>query len=186
MARRHALALPLLLGLCFLALQAPAASAVGPKLIATEATCAGQYATAAPAATQEQTMLCMVDFARQQYGEAPLQSSAELEASAHEKARDVLRCDEFSHYACGREFTYWFREDGFISPETCWRAGENLAWGTAEFGSVGSIFRAWMRSTTHRENILGNFELTGIDLVSGNLEGTPGTRVWAEHFGSRC
>jgi uncharacterized protein YkwD len=186
MSRRTAIALLVLPVLWALALQAALAAAAGPRLIAPEATCPGQYATSAPAAAQEQTMLCMADFARRQFGEAPLEVNPELEASAREKSRDVLRCDEFSHYACDREFTYWFRETGFIAPETCWRAGENLAWGTGEFGSVGSIFRAWMRSTTHRENLLGNFEQTGIDLSSGNLEGTPGTRVWTEHFGSRC
>ena len=161
------------------------ASAAGPRLVAPAAVCPNQNALEAPVAAQERTMLCMTNFAREQFGEPALVPSPTLEASAWAKTRDVLRCDEFSHYACGREFGYWIRADGYLSTP-CWRDGENLAWGVAEYGSVGSIFRAWMRSTAHRENILGDFEEIGIDLASGRLEGRPGTRVWTQHFGSHC
>ena len=43
-----------------------------------------------------------------------------------------------------------------------------------------------MRSTTHRENVLGDFDQVGISLASGTLDGSPGTRVWTQHFGSHC
>lgn len=172
--------------LALLVLTLPAAAAAaGPHLIAPASVCPDQRDLGAPTASQEQTMLCMINFAREQFGEAPLLPAPTLEASARSKAQDVLQCDEFSHYACGREFAYWIRANGYLSTP-CWRDGENLAWGTDEFGSVGSIFRALMRSTTHRENILGDFEEVGIDLVSGRLEGHPGARVWAQHFGSHC
>lgn len=130
-------------------------------------------------------MLCMVNYAREQYGEPTLETNEELQESAWDKARDVVRCDEFSHYACGREFTYWMRSTGYLSAK-CWRAGENLAYGLGAHGSVGSIFRAWMRSPTHRENLLGNFDESGIDLRIGRLDGLAGTRIWAQHFGSHC
>ncbi len=130
-------------------------------------------------------MRCMTDFARVQAGEAELSTAAELEQSAGDKADDILRCDSFSHFACGREFTYWMRQTGYISAP-CWRVGENLAWGTDGYGSVRSIFRAWMNSPDHRANILGDFTQLGIGLRVGTLAGQPGTRVWAQHFGSHC
>ncbi len=164
---------------------APTASAAGPRLIALASVCPNQSGLTAPPQVQEQAMLCMTNFARVQYGEAPLEGSETLEESARDKSLDILRCDSFSHYACGREFTYWMRATGYLSTQ-CWRAGENLAWGTQEYGSVGSIFRAWMRSTEHRENILGNFEQIGINLETGSLEGSSGTHVWTQHFGSHC
>ncbi len=68
----------------------------------------------------------------------------------------------------------------------CWRVGENLAWGVEEEGTVGSIFRAWMRSPAHRANILGDFEETGIDLRVGQLGGLTGVHLWTQHFGSHC
>jgi len=130
-------------------------------------------------------MLCMTDFARAQAGLAELATAEELEQSAGDKGGDILRCDSFSHFACGREFTYWMRQTGYISSQ-CWRVGENLAWGTDGYGTVRSIFRAWMNSPGHRENILGDFTQVGISLRVGTLEGQPGTHVWAQHFGSRC
>ena len=130
-------------------------------------------------------MLCMTNFARTQSGQAALTANPALEGSAREKSRDILNCDSFSHYACGREFAYWIRASGYLS-SPCWKAGENLAWGTNALGSVRSIFRAWMRSPEHRENILGPYTETGIDLMSGTLEGFAGTRIWTEHFGSHC
>jgi uncharacterized protein YkwD len=171
--------------LALLALALPSGAAASSPLIAPASVCPNQSALAAPPATQEQTMLCLTNFAREQFGEAPFSPAPELEESARAKARDLLRCDEFSHYACGREFAYWIHASGYLSTP-CWRDGENLAWGAGAYGSVGSIFRGLMRSTTHRENILGDFEEIGIDLSAGNLEGRPGSRVWAQHFGSHC
>lgn len=130
-------------------------------------------------------MLCMTNFARARSGLGELAAAPELGQSSHAKAEDVLRCDSFSHDACGRDFTYWIRAAGYLG-EGCWHAGENLAWGTGEYGSVRSIFRAWMDSPTHRRNILGEYEQVGIGLLSGNLEGRSGARVWASHFGSHC
>jgi uncharacterized protein YkwD len=139
----------------------------------------------APPAIQEQAMLCLTNQMRERYGEAPLQPVAQLEESAAEKSADVLGCGLFSHEACGREFTYWIRASGYLDAE-CWRVGENLAWGGGEYGTVDSIFRAWMRSQGHRENILGDYTQTGIALEVGSLGNVDGVHLWAQHFGSHC
>lgn len=162
-----------------------ARTAAASPLVASPATCPGQGDPDAPVEAQEQAMLCMTNFARAAAGLGGLSAVEELERSALGKAGDVLRCDSFSHFACGREFTYWINESGYIG-EACWHAGENLAWGTDGFGSVRSIFRAWMASPSHRRNILGDYANVGIALETGNLEGNPGAQVWAAHFGSRC
>jgi uncharacterized protein YkwD len=77
------------------------------------------------------------------------------------------------------------RESGYLSTQ-CWRAGENLAWGTGREGTVRSTFRAWMRSPGHRQSILGDFAQVGISLEVGDLAGRRGTHVWTQHFGSHC
>lgn len=130
-------------------------------------------------------MLCMTDFARDRAGLNALVATSELEQSAGDKGGDILRCDSFSHYACGREFTYWMRETGYTSAP-CWHVGENLAWGSGEYGTVRSIFRAWMASTEHRANILGDYTEVGLNVQAGTLGGIEGTRVWTGHFGRRC
>lgn len=130
-------------------------------------------------------MHCLVNAARERYGLPSLSVSAPLQGSAVEKGHDLIRCNEFSHQACSREFTFWIRQSGYMSAP-CWRVGENLAWGVDGQGTVGSVFRAWMRSPSHRENILGAFEETGIELRVGALGGLAGVHLWIQHFGSHC
>jgi uncharacterized protein YkwD len=162
-----------------------AAPALGASPLVAPVTVCPRPALDAAAMSQEEAMLCLVNYARAQVGEQALEGSPELEESARDKARDIFQCESFSHYACGREFTYWMRETGYLGD--CWRVGENLAYGSGGYGTVGSIFRAWLRSPTHRANLLtAQFAQTGIDLKVGWLEGTPGVHVWTQHFGVRC
>lgn len=169
-----------------IAVAAPSAAMAGPgNLIAPTAACPGQTNLAAPAEAQEQAMRCMTDFARLRTGMDALSDAPELDASAAEKSADILRCDSFSHDACGREFTYWIDQAGYMSAP-CWHVGEDLAWGTGAFGTVRAIFRAWMRSPDHRRNILGDYRQMGVGLLTGDLEGQGDTQVWTAHFGSHC
>lgn len=183
MSRKLSLLL-VMLSLAGSAIASPAAVA-GPGLIAPSSACPGQARLNAPPAAQESTMRCMTDFARAQAGLAELASVEQLEQSAGSKAEDILRCDSFSHFACGRDFTYWMQQTGYTSSQ-CWRVGENLAWGTDGYGTVRAIFRAWMSSPDHRENILDDFAQVGISLRVGTLAGQSQTHVWAQHFGSHC
>ena len=188
----HAL-LAVAAGSCLLASTAGAASLGNARAVdqslAHQATlqggCPSGIGLDAPAAIQEGAMLCLIGEAREQAGLSPLTPSEILKQTALEKGADLLACNEFSHTACGREFSYWIQQSGYMSVE-CWRVGENLAWGVEAEGTVGSIFHAWMRSPTHRANILGDFEETGIDLRIGQLGGLSGVHLWTEHFGSHC
>jgi uncharacterized protein YkwD len=148
---------------------------------ASRTACPGQGDGGAPAAAQEQTMLCLVNRARSARGLAPLAALKSLGRAADRKSGDVLRCNEFSHEACGREFTHWMSHFGYRGCSE----GENIAWGSGGLGTPGSIFRAWMHSREHRENILGQYTETGIGLRIGTLEGYGGAHVWTEEFGSR-
>lgn len=130
-------------------------------------------------------MRCMTNFARARVGLRPLGGPRELAGAAAAKAGDILGCDEFSHEACGREFTYWMERSGYLDAN-CWRAGENIAWGTGRLGTVRSIFDAWMHSPGHRENILGSYSQIGIGLEVGSLDGYDGAAVWVQEFGSHC
>jgi uncharacterized protein YkwD len=177
------LAVVLLSALALLAMTAASASA--NAMLAPSDVCPGQTKLRAPAVAQERSMLCMANYARAQFGLEALEPASQLEGSATQKGRDIFRCDNFSHYACEREFSYWIRASGYVSVP-CWRAGENLAFGNGRRGNVRAIFRAWMRSADHRVNILGDYTQTGLFLASGSLEGFSGTRVWAQHFGKHC
>jgi len=160
------------------------AFAAGASIVAPASSCP-QVRLDAAAQAQEEAMLCLTDYARDKVGLGPLEATPQLEESAADKGADVLACNSFSHTACGREFTFWMRETGYLSTE-CWRAGENLAWGAGEYGTVASIFRAWLRSPTHRANVLGDYSQIGINLQVGSLNGRKNVHVWTQHFGLHC
>lgn len=184
MARKLSLALLLALA-AGAVLASPAAAMNLGRLIAPTAVCPNQTGAQVPVLAQEQAMRCMTNFARQSEGTGRLGDAEDLDRSALDKVDDILRCDSFSHYACGRQFTYWMQRVGYTSAR-CWRAGENLAWGTGERGSVRAIFRAWIHSPEHRANILGRYSQIGIGLTVGRLGGHADVNVWVQHFGSHC
>lgn len=168
---------------CAAPLQALASGGVA-RLIAPPATCPGE-GLGTSIDEQEAAMRCLVDFARRHAGLHDLADSAELDRSARDKSKDILRCDSFSHFACGHDFTYWMERVGYLSAR-CWRAGENLAWGSGSSGSVRSAFSLLIHSPEHRANILGDYSAIGVGLRIGTLAGSRDAQVWTQHFGSHC
>jgi uncharacterized protein YkwD len=156
------------------------------RLIAPPSACPGQRAADAPAASQERAMRCMTNYARRRANRRRLDDSRKLDTSAELKSRDIVRCHSFSHYACGRAFTYWIERVGYFE-SGCWRVGENIAWGSGSYSSVRSIFSAWIDSPSHRENILSaGYDNLGVGLEVGGLEGYREAHVWVQHFGEHC
>lgn len=156
------------------------------RLVAREGDCANADDQNASFASQERAMECLLAYARDEAGLARLSESRKLDGSADNKAGDILRCNQFSHEACGRDFLFWIRRAGYLNAR-CWWAGENLAWGTGDLGSPRSIFKAWLHSPSHRANILSSqYENFGLSLRIGALSGASGARVWVNHFGRHC
>lgn len=168
---------------------AAAATAAPPggldALLAPPSVCPHQTEPNARAGIQLKAMRCMTNYARERRGLRPLGDARALDRAGARKAADILRCDEFSHEACGRDFTYWIRRFGYTRGG-CWRAGENIAWGNGPLGSVRAIFRAWLHSPGHRENILGPYRQLGLGFRVGTLEGNGGAHVWVQEFGSHA
>lgn len=155
-------------------------------LAAPTTTCVGTEDQNASIAVQEAGMVCLLNYARQQAGLPSLTDSRKLDGSAANKAADILRCNQFSHEACGRDFLYWFRRTGYLS-SGCWWAGENLAWASGSLGSARSVMKSWLRSPTHRANLLGSeYNQFGISLRVGGLSGSSDAHVWVNHFGRHC
>jgi uncharacterized protein YkwD len=156
------------------------------RKLAESTGCAGADDATASAAVQEQAMKCLVNGARDSAGLPKLADLRSLDTSSDNKAADIIRCNQFSHEACGHDFLYWMRRSGFVGGR-CWWAGENIAWGTGDLGSPRSIFNAWMHSPPHRANILSSqFQMFGISLRVGGLAGNSNAHVWVNHFGSHC
>ena len=133
-------------------------------------------------------MRCMTNFARRHAGLRRLATLGRRStARPAARPRDILRCDSFSHYACGRDFTYWMRRVGYFFGG-CWRAGENIAWGSGSLGTVRSIFGAWMHSSGHRDEHPRRplRPARGRASRSAPSKATAAAHVWVQHFGDRC
>ena len=150
--------------------------------VAPAEVCPGQAASELGAAEQANVMLCMTNYAREVNGLRPLTLSRQLGRAAEQKSSDIVNCDEFSHEACGRRFTFWDQRYGYL--KGCWKAAENIAWGTGTDGTVGAIFTAWLQSPEHHENILGPYREIGIGLRVGEVEGYEEAAIWTQDFGS--
>jgi uncharacterized protein YkwD len=156
----------------------------GPHpLIAPPAACPQQEELTAPQEEQEVAMLCMIAYAREASGLAPVTPVEQFQGSAEHKTHDILACGEFSHFACDREFTYWIRASGYMSAP-CWHVGEILAYGRGIEGTPRSIFIAWMQSPTHRHIILNDFTQIGVEVKLGDLGLYGKVHLWTGQFGS--
>lgn len=110
---------------------------------------------------------------------APLKLNSTLSVSAQQKAQAMLDGDCWSHYCPpGVEPWQFYKEAGYAYLI----AGENLAEG---FVDAQSVLNAWMKSPTHRENILrGEYEEVGFGIVQGRFQGRNNNVVIAVHFGT--
>ncbi len=167
------------------ALALPAtASASDPYagLLAPESACPGQSDSSLPAATQEQSMVCLSRWARNHEHLSGLSVSKKLRASSAHKARDIRRCGDFSHYACGRDAFYWEQRVGFF--RGTYGAGENLALTYGADTSPRGTMDLWLNSPEHRSLLLSpRFRNIGMTLVTGRFDGNDGAHIWVAQFG---
>jgi len=155
------------------------------SLIAPSSICPDKSAFKLPASATL-AMACMTNYARRKAGRPKYRVRSDLGRSATRKAADILRCDSFSHTACGRPFSYWINRS-YTANKRCWLASENIAWGTGSLSGVRSVFAAWMRSPSHRSAILSRqYSDLGIGLRTGRMEQRSGAAVWVQHFGKLC
>ncbi len=110
-------------------------------------------------------------------GLKPLAINMVLENAARNKATDLLVDQYFSHSSLkGEKFVKWINEAGY----KYLYAGENLA---MDFHTAEGLINAWMKSKTHRENILSpNYTEIGIAVKSGLFKKKP-TIMVAQIFG---
>jgi len=178
----------LLSGLLMLAFTfLPPAALAGAEDLAPAGACPGADGTAGPAPEQVNAMRCLIDYARGEHGLRALPSSEALEDSARLKAEAEVRCDEFSHTACGDPLTHTFKRAGYINPGYRWKVGENLAYGRGTAASPRGVMAMWLASPPHRANLLSaKWREQGVALLpQAVLMGQPGTAVWVSHFGAR-
>src|SRR5918992_4416534 len=103
------------LAAALLAAAQPAGAADYRKYLASHAVCPGQTNPGARAAVKVRAMRCLLNHAREERGLARLRRNAKLDRAAVLKLRDNVRCDEFSHTACGKPFLSVFRRSRYVT-----------------------------------------------------------------------
>lgn len=107
----------------------------------------------------------------------PLQNNERLSQAAENKAKDILEKQYFAHTnPNGKPFYEWIEDSGY----NYLYAGENLA---IDFQEAETIIEEWLKSPTHRANILnGNYSEIGIGVLEGTFENHP-TTIVVQTFG---
>ena len=116
---------------------------------------------------------------RQEKGLSQLMVNSQLSQAAGEKAGDMFAHDYWAHYSPnGRTPWDFITNSGYRYVF----AGENLA---RDFDNPKSVVDAWMRSSTHRSNLLDkNFKEIGVAVAFGKLNGREGVLV-VQMFGAK-
>jgi uncharacterized protein YkwD len=127
-------------------------------------------------------MVCMHRYARRAANRRRVHRIKPLIRSARRKARDIRRCQSFSHSACGRNAFYWFDRVGYLKGN--FGVAENLSFGSDDAGNVRSMMSAWLDSNGHRRALLDRrYRGVGIGMVQGSYKGFDNVQFWVAHFG---
>lgn len=115
---------------------------------------------------------------RQKLGLPLLHYNSDLSLSASSKAEDMFANNYWAHTSpLGKLPWDFFKQVSYDYSV----AGENLA---KDFYDSDSAMKAWMKSPTHRENIVNSkYKEIGIGVVNGTLNGVKTTLV-VQHFGT--
>jgi uncharacterized protein YkwD len=135
--------------------------------------------------TAQRAMLCLTNYARTHAGLVPLRLDAALSRAGQAKLAADLSCREFSHTPCGKPFDSVFTS--YIAGTRGYTIGENIAWGTGNYGTPRETMNSWLHSAGHRENILtAAFRDLGIGYAPNEtFLGNHGAALWAQAFGRR-
>jgi len=145
--------------------------------------CPGGTRDSAPPPEAERAMICELNYARTRDGLRPLPVSPLLDRSSRLKALDIIRCQEFSHSACGKDPRAVADQVGY--PKVDW--GENIYAGGGPFAAARLGADAWLNSPHHRENLFrSEWTEQGIAVVvAKRFRGHENVAIWVSEFGHR-
>lgn len=123
-------------------------------------------------------VIMLANNARTKMGLMPLSENAKLSEAAKNKANDMIKNDYFAHTSPkGVDPWYWIKQSGYQYKA----AGENLA---INYTTAREEHAAWMKSETHRANILNaRYQEIGVAVASGTIDGKESI-VTVEYFGT--
>lgn len=123
-------------------------------------------------------IISLTNQEREKTGQGVLVENEKLSVAAQAKAADMFADDYWAHYSPrGKSPWNFITSAGYKYVY----AGENLA---RDFTDAKSVVSAWMRSSSHKANMLdGNFKEIGVAVADGKIGGREGILV-VQMFGS--
>ena len=119
-------------------------------------------------------VLCLLNEERAERRLKELEEEGKLLKAARRHSADMVRRRFFAHVSPdGGSLSDRAREARYVPAKGAWRVAENLAWGSGSYGSPRHVVTSWMKSPSHRRNVLdGSLRHAGV----GVIDGTPGGR----------
>ncbi len=140
----------------------------------------GWFCCSAEAATvTKEEIIDLVNSEREKAGLNELVENPKLSKAAGLKAQDIIGNNYFAHTSpSGIDPWHWFEEVEYDYKY----AGENLG---MDFSNALSLHKAWMKSQTHKDNIMSDkYQEIGVAVLSGIMENRE-TQVAVQLFGKR-
>jgi uncharacterized protein YkwD len=130
-------------------------------------------------------MRCLINWTRRNAGLPAVRRNAELQRSAALRARDIKRCQDFSHTPCGQPFIAVFTLVHYFTGAAA--VGETLAWGQGRLGTARTALANWIASPEHRAILYtARWRDLGVARANGSLFGRADVTLWVAQFGRRA
>jgi uncharacterized protein YkwD len=144
----------------------------------------------APAQDVREATLCLMNAQRTARGVGRLRAQPALAEAAGRYARQMVRDRFFDHTSPGGStMVSRIRSTSYLRGVVSWTVGENLAWGSGPMATPRATVQAWMRSASHRANLLDRrFTDVGIGIAQGGPQSLPRGELAATYvteFGRR-
>jgi uncharacterized protein YkwD len=135
------------------------------------------------------SVLCLVNRVRGHYGLHELVFNPDLRDSASAHSVSMVVHGYFSHEGPGGTVDSRISRAGYLARAHWFTVGEDIGGGAGRrFGSPMAVFREWMHSPPHRENILDpQYRDAGVGVARGfPLGGHRGAATYTADFGGRA
>lgn len=129
------------------------------------------------AEVSQEELIDLINQEREKFNLPPLKINYCLNQAALEKGLDIFYGGYFEHNSPSGKSPWDFIKEASYNYQY---AGENLA---IDFSNSEKLVQAWMKSGSHRSNILGShFQDLGISVISGKFKGEE-TQIVVAMFG---
>jgi uncharacterized protein YkwD len=134
-------------------------------------------------ADAKSSTICLLNDIRRGKGLRPFRLNGRLSRASQRHTNAMTAHHFFAH----GDFVGRIRSARYLRGAHGWTVGENIAWGSWDYATPGSIVEGWMHSPPHRANILnGRFREIGIGVSRGApVGGMARAATYGTDFGTR-